>query len=92
MILSNKGITMVLTRLRRSAGWSAPLLFANPRKQFFFVVKEPNKISGQKSQNQEHTMHLTTHNESNKNRCVCGGWAGGLNIFCWSNLCIRFCC
>ena len=29
MILSNKQITKVLIRLRRCAGWSAPLLFAN---------------------------------------------------------------
>ena len=30
MILSNKRITKVLIRLRGCAGWSAPLLFANP--------------------------------------------------------------
>ena len=30
MILSNKRITMVLTRLRGYAGWSGPLLFENP--------------------------------------------------------------
>ena len=33
MILSNKQITKVLIRLRGCAGWSAPVLFANPRRQ-----------------------------------------------------------
>ena len=35
MILSNKGITKALTSLRRCAGWSAPLLFTNSRRQVF---------------------------------------------------------
>ena len=35
MILSNKQITKALISLRGWAGWSAPLLFANPRKQVF---------------------------------------------------------
>ena len=35
MILSSKQITKVLIRLRRCAGWSAPLLFANHRGQIF---------------------------------------------------------
>ena len=35
MILSNKRITKVLIRLRRCAGWGAPLLFANHRRQVF---------------------------------------------------------
>ena len=35
MILSNKQITKVLIRLCICAGWSAPLLFANPRRQVF---------------------------------------------------------
>ena len=35
MILSKKRITKVLIRLRRWAGWSAPVLFANPRRQVF---------------------------------------------------------
>ena len=33
MILYKKRITKVLIRLRGCAGWSAPLLFANPRRQ-----------------------------------------------------------
>ena len=33
MILSSKRITKALISLRRWAGWSAPLLFANPRRQ-----------------------------------------------------------
>ena len=33
MILSNKQITQALIRLRGCAGWSAPLLFANLRRQ-----------------------------------------------------------
>ena len=35
MILSKKGITKVLIRLRGCAGWSAPVLFANLRRQVF---------------------------------------------------------
>ena len=35
MILSKKRITKVLIILRVCAGWSAPLLFANPRRQVF---------------------------------------------------------
>ena len=35
MILSKKRITKALIRLRGCAGWSAPVLFANPRRQVF---------------------------------------------------------
>ena len=34
MILSNKRITKALIRQRGCAGWSAPLLFANPKDKF----------------------------------------------------------
>ena len=34
MILSNKGITVALIRLQECAGWSVPLLFANPEDKF----------------------------------------------------------
>ena len=33
MLISKQRITKALIRLRRCAGWSAPLLFANPRRQ-----------------------------------------------------------
>ena len=35
MILSKKWKTKALIRLRGCAGWSAPVLFANPRRQVF---------------------------------------------------------
>ena len=35
MIFSNTGITQALIRLCGCAGWSAPLLFANHRRQVF---------------------------------------------------------
>ena len=35
MVLSKKRITKVLIRLRGCAGWSAPVLFANPERQVF---------------------------------------------------------
>ena len=35
MLLSKKRTTKALIRLRGCAGWSAPVLFANPRKQGF---------------------------------------------------------
>ena len=37
MILSKKWITKVLIRVRKCAGWSAPLLFANPEDMFYPV-------------------------------------------------------
>ena len=37
IIISNKGITKVLIRLCRCAGWSAPLLFANPEDSYSHV-------------------------------------------------------
>ena len=39
MALSNKRITKALIRLRGCAGWSAPLLFANPRRQVLFASR-----------------------------------------------------
>ena len=35
MVLSKTRITKALIRLRGCAGWSAPLLIANPRRQVF---------------------------------------------------------
>ena len=35
MILYNERITKALIRLRECAGWSAPELFATPRRQIF---------------------------------------------------------
>ena len=35
MILSGKRLTKALIRLRGWAGWSVPVLFANPRRQVF---------------------------------------------------------
>ena len=35
ILLSNKRITKALIRLRGCAGWSAPVLFAKPRRQVF---------------------------------------------------------
>ena len=34
-VLSKKGITKALIRLRRCAGWSASVLFENPQRQVF---------------------------------------------------------
>ena len=38
MVLSKKRITKALIRLRRCAGWSAPVLFANPEDRFSRVA------------------------------------------------------
>ena len=35
MVLSKKRVTKALTRLRRCAGWSAPVLFAKTHRQVF---------------------------------------------------------
>ena len=42
MILSKKGIKKVLISLLRCAGWSAPLLFANPKDRFSCVKAHIN--------------------------------------------------
>ena len=39
MILSSKRITKVLISLRECAGWSAPLLFANPPRTGFLTSR-----------------------------------------------------
>ena len=43
MLLSNKRITKALIRLRGCAGWSAPVLFTNLRRQIF-SRRGPNNI------------------------------------------------
>ena len=43
MIFSIKGITKALIRLQVCAGWSAPLLVANPRRKVF-SRQGPNKM------------------------------------------------
>ena len=53
MILSNKQITMALIRLRGSAGWSARLLFANPKDRFF-------RVKAQISDNLQNYWHLAS--------------------------------
>ena len=42
MILSNKRITKALIRLRGSAGWSSPLLFANPEDRVSLIEDHYN--------------------------------------------------
>ena len=37
MVLSKTRLTKALIRLRRCAGWSAPVLFANPEDRFYCV-------------------------------------------------------
>ena len=51
MILPKKRITKALIRLRGSAGWSAHVLFANPRRQVFsrrgpILMYTHNKVIG----------------------------------------------
>ena len=45
MILSKERITKALTRLRWCAGWSAPLLFANPPKTGFLASRPSYKVT-----------------------------------------------
>ena len=58
MVLYNTQITKALIRLRGCAGWSVPVLFANPQRQvfsrqgpirmmWFFNVLPPSKQLGQ---------------------------------------------
>ena len=67
MILSNKRITKALIRLRGWAGWSAPVLFANPPKTDFlattliykkleYVAEQTDCVLSQKTH-----FHLTWH-------------------------------
>ena len=46
MILFNKGITKALIKLCKCAGWSAPLLFANPRRRVFSLRGPFDALSG----------------------------------------------
>ena len=46
MILSNKQITKVLISLHICAGWSVPLLFANPKDKFFLCQDPDDVVSG----------------------------------------------
>ena len=45
MVLSKKRMTKALIRLRECAGWSAPVLFANPRRQVL-LRRGPNRRDG----------------------------------------------
>ena len=47
MLLSNKRITKMLIRLSGCAGWSVPLLFANPEDRF--SCEEAHMISNKSS-------------------------------------------
>ena len=54
MIISNQQITKALIRLPGCAGWSAPVLFAKPRKQVFlqqgpFLVRFDSIVPSQQS-------------------------------------------
>ena len=66
MILSKKRITYALIRLRGCAGWSAPVLFANPQRQVFsrpgpyLVYDAPTIISIRKNKNLASTRVLGT--------------------------------
>ena len=66
MILSKKRITNALIRLRGCAGWSVPVLFANPPRQVFsrpgpyFVYDAPTIISIRKNKNLASTRVLGT--------------------------------
>ena len=59
MILSEKWIKKVLIRLRGCASWSAPVLFANPRRQVFLRRGPFDTSQGCKSRG--HFMWLKRH-------------------------------
>ena len=72
MTLSNKQITKALIRLCGCAGWSAPLLFANHRRQVFshhgpfdsgplLYVNYPTSISSLEIMATEHILDKLTH-------------------------------
>ena len=63
MILSKKRITKALIRLRGCAGWSAPVLFAKPRRQVFTRCGPNNKsvmLNNNNTYNSSTTQHNTT--------------------------------
>ena len=55
MVLSKKRITKALIRLRGCAGWSAPVLFANTRKQVFSCRGPHHAITDKSKQRPPHT-------------------------------------
>ena len=75
VILSTKRITKALIRLRGCAGWSAPVLFANPRRQVFsrrgpFIprscIVQGIKIYHRKSPKLRFLVFYATFNETHK--------------------------
>ena len=73
MILSNKGITKVQIRLPNAQAGLHLCCSQFPKDRFSHIEAHYEIcVSGQKSQNQDHTMHLTTR----KQMCI-DGWRGG---------------
>ena len=74
MILTKKRITKALIRLRGCPGWSAPVLFANPRRQVF-SRRGPNGNSNKQRLNNkrinilERTIAKTTGAEGCRLQC-----------------------
>ena len=57
MILSKKRITKALIRLRGCAGWSAPVLFANSRRQ---VISRQGQYNVRYSRNKPYNQSILT--------------------------------
>ena len=60
MILSKKQVTKALIRLNGCAGWSAPLVFANPFDRFS-RVEGPFNGGGEKDQNPQQNNNRNCH-------------------------------
>ena len=75
MILSKKRITKALIRLRGCAGWSAPLLFANPRWQVL-SRRGPTIKKGVRLQNHIPCAACTTWNKVLIGLCQYACWNG----------------
>ena len=61
MILFRKPITKALIRLHRCAGWSVPVLFANPRRQVFSHQGPYRVVNSFHSFNYTHCSVLNRH-------------------------------
>ena len=91
MLLSKTRITKALIRLHGCAGWSAPVLFANPSRQVF-SRQGPNKACFTCSRSRESNFELEAQRLCVQHIIFQGTWPRGYKTFfsCSSQQIIKF--
>ena len=92
MVLSKTRITKALIRLRWCVDRSAPVFFANPRRQVFFNEKNTGTI------NQVHEIYVpivrgeqTWQHVCNAKNIGCGGGLPWFRYYVYTQLCLSIC-